>query len=182
MAQFRFLVSWRRRDQMSEIAYGTCRIFLRPALIIVGIAFLVPIILSHLRGNFIPIIVGEILAGIIVGKSGLNLVDENIVLEILSTLGFIFLMFLSGLEINISVLLRTRSDPNTAPWRRFVGSHLFLAAASFVSTLLLSLLVSVFLAGLGLVKSPLIMALILSTTFLGVVAPVLKQGRLTAGR
>ena len=115
MAQFRFLVSWRRRDQMSEIAYGTCRIFLRPALIIVGIAFLVPIILSHLRGNFIPIIVGEILAGIIVGKSGLNLVDENIVLEILSTLGFIFLMFLSGLEINISVLLRPAPIPTPHP-------------------------------------------------------------------
>jgi Kef-type K+ transport system membrane component KefB len=51
-----------------------------PLLIIVGIAFMVPIVLSRLRGNFIPIIVGEILAGIFVRKSGLNLVEENVVL------------------------------------------------------------------------------------------------------
>ena len=147
-----------------------------PLLIIVGIAFMVPIVLSRLRGNFIPIIVGEILAGIFVGKSGLNLVEENIVLDILSTLGFIFLMFLSGLEINISGLLRTRSDPSAAWWRRFLSSHLFLAVVSFLFAVVLSLLAATFLAGLGMVKSPLIMALILSTTSLGVVAPVLKAG------
>ncbi|MGB8335709.1 MAG: cation:proton antiporter, partial [Desulfobacterales bacterium] len=56
-----------------------------PLLIIVGIAFLVPIVLSRLRVNFIPIIVGEILAGIFVGKSGLNVVEANVILEILST-------------------------------------------------------------------------------------------------
>lgn len=146
-----------------------------PLLIIVGIAFLVPIILSRLRVNFIPIIVGEILAGMIVGKSGLNLVAENVVLEILSTLGFIFLMFLSGLEINISKLLQKRSGPSTPRWQRFVSSHLFLAVASFLLAVVLSLLAATFLADLGMVKSPLIMALILSTTSLGVVAPVLKQ-------
>jgi len=61
-----------------------------PLLIVVGIAFVVPILLSRLRGIFIPIIIGEILAGVAVGKSGLNLVQENTVLEILSTLGFIY--------------------------------------------------------------------------------------------
>jgi Kef-type K+ transport system membrane component KefB/Trk K+ transport system NAD-binding subunit len=151
-----------------------------PLLIIVGIAFMVPIVISRLRGNFIPIIVGEILAGIFVGKSGLNLVEENIVLDILSTLGFIFLMFLSGLEINISGLLRTRSDPSAVWWRRFLSSHLFLAVVSFLFAVVLSLFAATFLAGLGMVKSPLIMALILSTTSLGVVAPVLKQEGFTA--
>ncbi|MEJ2168389.1 MAG: monovalent cation:proton antiporter family protein [Desulfobacterales bacterium] len=146
-----------------------------PLLIVVGIAFLVPILLSRLRGIFIPIIVGEILAGIVVGKSGLDLVTENAVLEILSTLGFIYLMFLSGLEINFSDLLQAGNGDSKPRWRRFVSSRLFLAVAAYLLAVLLSLLVSSILVRFGLVKSPLIMALILSTTSLGVVVPVLKQ-------
>jgi Kef-type K+ transport system membrane component KefB/Trk K+ transport system NAD-binding subunit len=146
-----------------------------PLLIVVGIAFLVPILLSRLRGIFIPIIIGEILAGIAVGKSGLNLVQENAVLEILSTLGFIYLMFLSGLEINFSDLLQTGAGRSESRWRRFVSSRLFLAVAAYLLAVFLSLLVSIILARLDLVKSPWIMALILSTTSLGVVVPVLKQ-------
>ncbi|MGB5983884.1 MAG: monovalent cation:proton antiporter family protein [Desulfobacterales bacterium] len=146
-----------------------------PLLIIVGIAFVVPIVLSRLGLRLIPVIVGEIIAGILVGKSGLNLVEENDVLEILSTLGFIFLMFLSGLEINFSALLRSRSQSAAPFWRRILSNPLFLAGASFLLTVLLCLLVAGVLARLELVKSPLIMALILSTTSLGVVAPVLKE-------
>lgn len=146
-----------------------------PLLIVVGIAFLVPIVLSRLRRIFVPIIVGEILAGILIGQSGLDLVEKNVVLEILSTLGFIYLMFLSGLEINFSGLLQARSGDNEPRWHRLVSSHLFLAIASFMLAVLLSLVASTFLAGFDLVKSPWIMALILSTTSLGVIVPVLKQ-------
>ena len=38
--------------------------------------------------------------GIVIGHSFLNIVERDSVLNILSTLGFIFLMFLSGLEID----------------------------------------------------------------------------------
>jgi len=151
-----------------------------PLLIVVGMAFLVPIVLTRLRRIFVPIIVGEILAGILVGQSGLDLVDKNVVLEILSTLGFIYLMFLSGLEINFSGLLQAHSDSDEPRWHRIVSSHLFLAVASFLLAVFLSLLVSIVLARFDLVKSPWIMALILSTTSLGVVVPVLKQEGFTA--
>ena len=146
-----------------------------PLLIVVGIAFVVPILLSRLRGIFIPIIIGEILAGIIVGKSGLDLVPKNVVLEILSTLGFIFLMFLSGLEIDFSDLLEPGPGGSKSRWRHIVSSHLFLATAAYLLAVFLSVLVSFILARFDLVKSPWMMALILSTTSLGVVIPVLKQ-------
>ena len=146
-----------------------------PLLIVVGIAFVVPILLSRLRGIFIPIIIGEILAGIIVGKSGLDLVPKNAVLEILSTLGFIYLMFLSGLEINFSDLLESSPGGSKSRWRHIVSSHLFLATAAYLLAVFLSVLVSFILARFDLVKSPWMMALILSTTSLGVVIPVLKQ-------
>ena len=43
-----------------------------PLLIVTALAFLVPLLLSRLKGLAIPIVVGEIIAGIIVGQSGLN--------------------------------------------------------------------------------------------------------------
>lgn len=47
-----------------------------------------------------PVVVAEILMGIVIGNSFLNIVERDSILNILSTLGFIFLMFLSGLEID----------------------------------------------------------------------------------
>jgi len=68
-----------------------------PLLIVVLLAFLVPVLLTRFRRIGIPVVVGEIIAGIIVGQSGFQLVGANQVLEILSILGFSLLMFLSGL-------------------------------------------------------------------------------------
>ena len=42
-----------------------------PLLIVVMLAFLVPLLLSSVRGRLaIPIVVGEIIAGMLVGRSG----------------------------------------------------------------------------------------------------------------
>ena len=71
-----------------------------PLLIVVILAFLVPLLLSSLRKRLaIPIVVGEIIAGMIVGNSGLGwVVPENGALELLKQLGFVLLMFLSGMR------------------------------------------------------------------------------------
>ena len=69
-------------------------------LIVILVAFLIPIILHKFKLNIIPVVVAEILMGLIIGKSGFNLVETDMSLETLSSLGFIFLMFLSGLEID----------------------------------------------------------------------------------
>ena len=71
-------------------------------VIVVVAAFLTPIIVNRLNINFLPVVVAEILMGIIIGNSFLNLVTKDSMLNILSTLGFIFLMFLSGLEIDFN--------------------------------------------------------------------------------
>jgi Kef-type K+ transport system membrane component KefB len=59
-----------------------------PLLSVIALAFLVPILVSRKRGTLIPVVVGEILAGIVVGKSDLGLVQEGPVLRVLSNLGF----------------------------------------------------------------------------------------------
>ena len=50
-----------------------------PLLIVLGLAFLVPILLARFRR--LPVVVGEIVAGILVGASGLGWVTEGPILE-----------------------------------------------------------------------------------------------------
>ena len=71
-------------------------------LIVVTIAFVTPILLHRFKLNFIPVVVAEIIMGLVIGKSGFDVVHEDMWLSTLSTLGFIFLMFLSGLEIDFT--------------------------------------------------------------------------------
>jgi Kef-type K+ transport system membrane component KefB len=76
-----------------------------PLLIVLFLAFLVPIALSRFKRIRLPIVVGEILAGIIIGRSGFGWVQHHeVVLDLLAELGFVFLMFLSGMEIDFTNL------------------------------------------------------------------------------
>ena len=61
-------------------------------VIVVVAAFMTPIIVHRFNINFLPVVVAEILMGIVIGHF-LNLVERDAFLNILSTLGFIFLMF-----------------------------------------------------------------------------------------
>lgn len=115
--------------------------------------------------------VGEILAGIIIGESGFDWVKATPELEFWADFGFIYLMFLSGLEMDFSVLLQPSASGNRRPLRQ---RQVFSATATFLATVLLAVTVGVVLTGLGLARSAVLMGLILSTTSLGVVVPVLK--------
>ncbi len=149
-----------------------------PLLIVIGLAFLVPILLSQVKGFYIPVVIGEIVAGIIVGRSGLGLVEESQVLVILSELGFVYLMFLSGLEIDFSGLLGSAGKAKVKGLKAWLHNHLFLSVAMFILTAVLSGIIAYILQRVGLVEDPWIMSLIFATTSLGVVAPILKEKKL----
>jgi Kef-type K+ transport system membrane component KefB/Trk K+ transport system NAD-binding subunit len=147
-------------------------------LLITGLAASVPLLASQFRRLHIPIVVGEILVGIVIGKSGLNLIEPSPALEFLAVFGFTYLMFLSGLEVDFGALINSRKVPNGRP----LGDPLSLALPVFALTVGGALLVALGLARVGLIQSPLIMALILSTTSLGIVVPVLKERDLSGTR
>ena len=155
-----------------------------PLLVVISLAFLVPILLSRIKGLFIPIVIGELLAGVAFGRSGLGWIQSDVFLETLSTLGFIFLMFLSGLEVDLSRLFKgpPRSTSDSGIFRKTADHPAFLAAGSYTTTLVLSILAALALEKLGFIHNIWIMALILSTTSLGVVMPVLKENRLISDR
>jgi Kef-type K+ transport system membrane component KefB len=148
-----------------------------PLLIVVMLAFVVPLLLSSVRERLaIPIVVGEIVGGMIVGGSGFGWVlPDNGALILLKELGFVFLMFLSGMEIDFRSLRGT--DPyamrQPSQW-----SPLALAALNFGATLLLAGVFAWGLQWIGATTDPWMMALILSTTALGVVVPILKEAGL----
>jgi trk system potassium uptake protein TrkA len=145
-----------------------------PLLVVLGLSFLVPIALSRVKGLFIPLVIGEIVAGMVIGPSGLGIVTEGKVLRILSELGFAFLMFLCGLEIDFADVMKSGQSA-ASRWRRWVSNHLVLGVVTFALTLALAVISAFLLSGLSLTIDPWIMSLILATTSLGVVAPVLKE-------
>lgn len=142
-------------------------------MLVTGIAFFIPILLQRFRLKAIPVVVAEILAGILIGKSGFNIIDvEDAWLTLLSMLGLIYLMFLSGVEIDFSsfkkkkTVVKKRRNP-------------FIIASLIVLVMIgLSFLFSLMLTAIKLIDDPYFMTIILATVSLGVVVPVLKEKKI----
>jgi Kef-type K+ transport system membrane component KefB len=73
--------------------------------VIISIVFLAPLLLK--KAN-IPDIIGLILAGVLIGPDGLNILSEDIALSIFGTIGLLYLMFLAGLEIDLNDFFQRR--------------------------------------------------------------------------
>jgi Kef-type K+ transport system membrane component KefB/Trk K+ transport system NAD-binding subunit len=146
-------------------------------LLLTALAALVPVLVRQIRHVVpLPIVVGEIIAGIAIGQSGLNLVQESPVLNFLAEFGFIFLMFLSGLEVNLNVFAEAKTGSVPRPILERPG---WLAGLNFGLTLILGLLTGLALWRWDMTRNPILMGLILSTTSMGIVMPVLKERELT---
>ena len=150
-------------------------------LIVIFLAFLVPLVLSRFKRLRLPIVVGEILVGILIGRSGFGWIEHHDpVLVLLAEFGFVFLMFLSGMEIDFSSLQLVGSRKANGEKGRI--GPVQIGSLTFTLTLAMSIPVGFLLVGLDLARSPWMMALILSTTSLGVVMPVLKEKNLSGGQ
>jgi Kef-type K+ transport system membrane component KefB len=125
-------------------------------LIVVAVAFAAPFLLGLAPRLRIPAVVLEIVAGILVGPSVLGWVQVDATIEVLATIGLGFLLFLGGLEVD---------------FRRLRGPVLRLTAAGYAVSFALAVVVSIVLG----VQTPLLVAIALSATSLGVLIPVLKD-------
>jgi Kef-type K+ transport system membrane component KefB len=93
-------------------------------------------------------------------------VEIDLPIQILSLIGLAFLLFLAGLEIDVA---------------RLRGRRLQLAGTGYLLTIAIGVAVGIFFGGAGWVKSPLLLAITLSATSLGLVVPVLKDARQAEG-
>jgi Kef-type K+ transport system membrane component KefB len=136
-------------------------------LIVVAVAFAAPLALGLFPAVRLPAVVLEIVAGIAIGPDALGLVAIDRTIEVVSILGLAFLLFLAGLEVDFAQLR---------------GRALRLTAAGFVLSFALAVAVGLALNAGGLVDSPLLVAIVLSATSLGVIIPVLKDAGEIAGQ
>lgn len=70
-------------------------------LIIMAIMLVAPLLFQRLR---MPGIIGLILAGVVVGPSGLGVLERDSTIILLGTVGLLFLMFMGGLETSLDDL------------------------------------------------------------------------------
>ena len=129
-------------------------------LIIVAVAFAAPFLLGLFPQVRLPSVVVEIVAGIVVGPSLLGIVEVDEAIEVVALIGLGFVLFLAGLEIEFEKLR---------------GQVLRLTALGFALSFGIAVVVGLGLSAAGLVETPLLVAIILCATSLGVIVPVLKD-------
>lgn len=146
-------------------------------VVVMVVAFLTPLILHRFKLRVIPVVVAEIIMGIIIGKSGFDVVEPDMWIETLSTLGFIFLMFLSGVEIDFTAFAGGKKGQNL-PNGKKAPSTFLVSIVVFTAVFILSLILSFIFVWVGLVDNAFFMTLVISTISLGVVVPTLKDEQL----
>ena len=128
--------------------------------IVAAVAFVAPLVLGLAPAVRLPAVVLEIVLGIAIGPDGLGWVHLDRPIQVMSLIGLAFLLLLAGLEVEFHQLR---------------GRLLRVAGLGFVLSFVLALAVGLVFAGVGVTKAPLLVAIMLSATSLGVVIPVLKD-------
>ncbi|MEH7238973.1 cation:proton antiporter [Bacillus sp. JJ1562] len=83
---------------------------LQEPVLIFGFAVLIFLLFPLLMGKLrVPAIIGPIIAGIIVGPNGLELLARDSTIELLGTVGLLFIMFIAGLELDLDGFKKHRN-------------------------------------------------------------------------
>src|ERR671936_15425 len=135
-------------------------------LVVAAVAVLAPLTVGFAPRLRVPAVVLEIVGGIIIGPSGFGWLHVDLPVQILALFGLAFLLFLAGLEIDTG---------------RLRGRVLTLAGAGYLITLALGGAAGVAFHAAGWVGRPLLLAIALSATSLGLVVPVLKDAGIVDG-
>jgi Kef-type K+ transport system membrane component KefB len=130
---------------------------------VLAIAFVAPLTLGFAPRLKVPSVVVEILLGVVLGPSVLGWLEPDLAVQTVALLGLAMLLFLAGLEVDI---------------RNLRGGLLSVAAAGYALSLLLGVGAGLGLQAAGWLDDPLLVAVALSATSLGLVVAVLKDAGL----
>jgi Kef-type K+ transport system membrane component KefB len=133
--------------------------------VVLAVAFFSRVVLGLVPRFRVPGVVIEIVLGIVIGPSVLGWARADEPVQILSLVGLAFLLFLSGLEIELEHLR---------------GRLLRVALVGLGASVVLGLAVGYVLDAVGLIANPLLVGVALVATSLGLVIPVLKEGGLNS--
>jgi Kef-type K+ transport system membrane component KefB len=124
------------------------------------VAFCVPFVLGLFPRVRIPSLTLELVAGIIIGPAVLGWIEPGPVVSVIASIGVAFLLFLAGLELDLHVLK---------------GTPLVRGSLSFLLSFALAYLMMMPLGERGLILSPLLVAIALSATSVGILVPILRD-------
>ncbi len=130
-------------------------------LVIAAVAVAAPIVADYLPRVRVPVVVLELVLGIVVGPQVLELAKTGGIVDTLATFGLAFLFFLAGLEID---------------FERVRGRPLELATVGWLASATLGFGIAALLQAEGKAISTLVIGLCLVTTSLGTLVPILKDG------
>jgi Kef-type K+ transport system membrane component KefB/mannitol/fructose-specific phosphotransferase system IIA component (Ntr-type)/nucleotide-binding universal stress UspA family protein len=125
-----------------------------PVLIIAAVLLLVLILPLLGRAIRTPDIILLILAGMLFGPNGLNLLERGQAIEVWGTVGLLYIMFLAGLEVNVTDFMRNRNR------------SAILGGLSFVVPQVAGALGAVWLLGFDWTKAILLASMLASFTLL----------------
>ena len=94
---------------MSDLSHHFAMPFTNPVLIFAVLLFIVlisPLLLKRLN---VPGIIGLIIAGVMIGPHGLNLISDSAGVNIFSTIGLLYIMFIVGLELDLNEFKANRN-------------------------------------------------------------------------
>ena len=128
--------------------------------VIAAAAVLAPILADLIRTPRIPGVLFELLLGILIGPQVLGWAHLSPFITGLAQLGIAFLFFVAGFEIDFQKL---RGEPAR------------LAVGGWVVSLVLGLAVGGFLVAIGFALSGLLIGLVLTTTAIGTLLPILRD-------
>jgi len=132
-----------------------------PAFWLFVAAVVAPLLAEIPLGFKIPVVVLEVLLGVALGPHGLGLLHFDGLVASMFALGMAATLFMGGMELD---------------WARIRGRPLVLAASGWVLSLMLALVAVGVLHVVPYVDAPIMTALALVTTSLGVLLPVFRDG------
>ena len=132
-----------------------------PITVVMFIAVLAPLLGQTRVGGRVPVAVLEVVLGVVAGPHILALVEFDSFLSSMKFIGTGALLFMAGMEIDFAQIR---------------GRPLALASAGWVGSLLLALVAVGVLHVIPGVQAPMMVALALTTTGLGVLLPILRDG------
>jgi Kef-type K+ transport system membrane component KefB len=128
--------------------------------IVATTGFLAPLAVGLVPQLRVPSVVVEIVFGILIGPSVLGWAQADEPVQIIALFGLSFLLLIAGLEVD---------------YERFRGRLLRLTGLGFALSVALGFVIGLGLDAVGVVRSPVLVAIMFSATGLGIVIAVLKD-------
>ena len=137
-----------------------------PIFVIFVVAVAAPLLAQTRLGSRVPVVVIEVLLGVLIGPHVLQLIEDDTFLATMRSVGMVAVMFMAGMEIDFN---------------RIKGNPLSLAVRGWFSSVVLAGLVVAVLHVIPDVQAPMMVVIALTTTGLGTLLPILRDsGQLEA--